>query len=530
MPNTHESPKNNGKIAKVKILLKNNKIMLFSLIPSMIIIVLFIIEIIFCIFDIKVSYDVIHLLSNENNFEKFAEEITYFRNNYDTQLIQSGISVISVAISVWIGLNIYNIVKKSDIDKLEKTAKETRIEFDEFSRNYRQFNLMAIENVYISEDRVCKYYVEEFKNSEMLDYKLTKTIVLFEKSFSRIIKSYNDKNLKMMFEALNELNAQIEWIKSHINVKLINESDKILFNSYLNCREGDYNYYTALYHKEQHEPDSAIKYLNDARKKYSNVLQNGKIQDETVNIYINNVQSYIVQLLCLLDDNKDNKKKYAEKAYSFSKSACSVDGEFIETGYARDHRNYGVNIEQYIKYYYEKNSKGYIEHLLEAYNQYQIAYKFDEKDVKTLTCLSSIVLKIFDAICEIDKDEYFKTEHANKNYFDERIKELNIQCDFFQLLFSAERYINITLLLYPSCIQGHYHNIHLCTYKAIIYKRDSQKHFDLAESEIMKCKYLLNNDLRTAPLPFLYKARNYYYSLNNTAEMEKYNEIIKQRK
>lgn len=75
MPNKHRNSDNIAKTVKEKNSLKDNKIMLFSLIPSMIIIVLFIIEIIFCIFDIKVSYDVIHLLSNENNFEKFAEEI-----------------------------------------------------------------------------------------------------------------------------------------------------------------------------------------------------------------------------------------------------------------------------------------------------------------------------------------------------------------------------------------------------------------------------------------------------------------------
>ena len=81
------------------------------------------------------------------------------------------------------------------------------------------------------------------------------------------------------------------------------------------------------------------------------------------------------------------------------KNAClDKDGNNLNTGYVRDYRNYGVNIENYIKYYIKGHTSEYIMKLFEAYNQYLMAYKLDSKDIKTLTCLSSCILKIFDRI------------------------------------------------------------------------------------------------------------------------------------
>ena len=74
--------------------------------------------------------------------------------------------------------------------------------------------------------------------------------------------------------------------------------------------------------------------------------------------------------------NIDEKKEFAKQAYDYSKNAClDKDGNNLNTGYVRDYRNYGVNIENYIKYYIKGHTSEYIMKLFEAYNLYLMAYK-----------------------------------------------------------------------------------------------------------------------------------------------------------
>lgn len=154
-------------------------------------------QIAYFIFESNITNEIINIMKSENGItDDVIISINKFIETYDNHFISLGLEIIGIAISVWIGLNIYNIIKRDSIKELETVAKQTQIELNEFSNNYKQFNITAIENAHIPEDRINTYYINEFtqKYSNILNYKLTKYIVFFERSFESIINSYNNNN------------------------------------------------------------------------------------------------------------------------------------------------------------------------------------------------------------------------------------------------------------------------------------------------------------------------------------------------
>lgn len=121
-------------------------------------------------------------MSYGNITEDTITLIREFINTYSNQYFSLGLEIIGIAISIWIGLNIYNVVKRDSIKELETVAKKTQHDLNEFSNNYKQFNITTIENAHIPEDRINDYFLERFTktNANILDYKLTKYIVFLK--------------------------------------------------------------------------------------------------------------------------------------------------------------------------------------------------------------------------------------------------------------------------------------------------------------------------------------------------------------
>lgn len=480
-------------------------------------------------FESNITNEIINIMKSENGItDDVIISINKFIETYDNHFISLGLEIIGIAISVWIGLNIYNIIKRDSIKELETVAKQTQIELNEFSNNYKQFNITAIENAHIPEDRINTYYINEFtqKYSNILNYKLTKYIVFFERSFESIINSYNNNNSDLMKNNLAKLENEINLFKKEINYKnnTLNTDEWNFIQSYITCRIADYNYYCGLYHKSIKEYKSAHSFLCKAKDNYLNVIIKYKIDDQTTKIYINNVLGYIYQLFYNICDDKDvqKKKENAKKAFEYSKKACfDENGNDLNTGYVRDYRNYGVNIENYIKYY-EKDNDEYIIKLFDAYNQYLIAYRLNKNDIKTLTCLSSCILKIFDRIIEIHDDKngnYKNLSTLDTNIINKKLNELEINYNSDQLIDAANKYLLLAFLIDNTSVAAHYHMIHVYMYEYLLSNNDTYKEKGLKEIENVIALSFGKN----SPKSFKYKARNFYYAIGDNANAELYN-------
>ena len=93
-----------------------------------------------------------------------------YANNLDTaNLLNTGLTIISIAVTIWIGLNIYNVVNKEDVEKtlgeydkriidLDKD-REKRLQF--FTKKAEFVNLLYLTGKSILCIRVfCKFVLE----------------------------------------------------------------------------------------------------------------------------------------------------------------------------------------------------------------------------------------------------------------------------------------------------------------------------------------------------------------------------------
>lgn len=535
-----------GKWKKLKSWFNNtDKKNFLYIIPVVILILILSFQIAYFCFESSITNQIIDIMKSKNSItDDTIVLINKFIETYDNQFLSLGLEIIGIAISVWIGLNIYNIVKRNSIRELEEQANKTQLELNktqsdlnEFSANYTQFNITAIENAHIQEDRINTYFINEFtqKYSNVLNYKLTKYIVFFEKSFESIIESYSNDNSDLMKSHLNKLKNEIDMFQKEIDSKnnSLNDEERSFIQSYITCRLADYNYYYGLYHKSINEFKSAKQFLLQAETDYRKIITDYKINDKTVNIYVNNVLGYIYQLFHTMcsDQNLDEKKEIAKKAYEYSQNACfDKKGNNLYTGYVRDYRNYGVNIENYIKYYVKGNSNEYIKKLFDAYNQYLMAYQLDSKDIKTLTCLSSCILKIFDRIIKIYSDNngrYKDLSTINISEVDKKLKAFKLNYTAVQLIESAYRYLSSAFLIDNTSIESHYHMIHVHMYQYLISgKEEAFKEKGLKEIE----NVITLSFGEDTPKSFKFKARNFYYAIGDNENADIYHKMIEDRK
>lgn len=523
----HTAKKNNFKNVLSKIDKRN---FLFA-IPIFILLLISTFQIAYFYFESSITNRIIDTMSYGNITEDTITLIREFINTYSNQYFSLGLEIIGIAISIWIGLNIYNIVKRDSIKELETVAKKTQHDLNEFSNNYKQFNITAIENAHVPEDRINDYFLERFTktNANILDYKLTKYIVFFERSFERVIDSYNNENYDLMKKHLEKLKIEIQSFQSDIQLKYPSlEQDSIqLIEAYISCRKGDYHYYCGLYYKSQKIFTLSSNELKISQENYSSKVLIKITEDEVIQ-YLNNVQGYIYQLLQSMTKDNQEKQEFIELAYKFSRDACIDKNDHeIKHGYSRSYRNFGVNIENYIKL----NSTGdmYIKGLFQAYQQYLLAYKYNKYDIKTLTSLSSCILKIFDYIIQISSDTsnvYKKLSEVNLKQIDITLNRIGINYAFAELLDAAKIYLQTAALVDGTKIAIHYHLIHVYMYLYLLKKSDT--YIDKGRSEIENCLALsYKNQL---PLAFKYKARNFYFAIEDFENANKYEQMIKNQR
>ena len=108
------------------------------------------------------------------------------------RLFDSGISIIAIAVSVWIGLNIYNNCRESS---LEKQLQELTYENQDLNREYKRVLLLMqldkTENNYDASKSLYKWFGQEDIDEVTFD-----SLIQIEKNFAECCKSYEKKRWK----------------------------------------------------------------------------------------------------------------------------------------------------------------------------------------------------------------------------------------------------------------------------------------------------------------------------------------------
>ena len=288
---------------------KNYK--LLYIIPVVISIVILLFQIGYAVFNYRCTNEIILLLKENQINQTSIKAIEEFLLQFDKQYLVTGLEIIGIAISVWIGLNIYNIVKKNDIENLELLVNKTEQAYETFINDYKNFNLSSLSYATLYEDRVNDFFIDELLiiNDNEMGYKIIESVFLQEKYIKKIIFCYSHDNYPMM---RNELSNYINEVnKAKLEIETIkNEKTKKLFESFIKFRIADYNYYYALYliecrklikekkgYKKTREDEMTadiIYYLNAAIENYDIVINDNQnnMDNQKLRAHMYNVKGY----------------------------------------------------------------------------------------------------------------------------------------------------------------------------------------------------------------------------------------------
>ena len=269
----------------------------------------------------------------------------------ETILIETGLTVVTMAISVWIGLNVYNLITKDEIDSIVKASIDHTISTGMAKQGF----LNELEKS-SSIDPLCQYLHEQFIYSSPADFPYRKLWTI-EKTYAVCQVSYNAGNWSLANHHAKTGSLLIASIlESHPSFKKLCRSSQ-LFRLYYNSRQGDFLFYKCC--SSRHLPDTTYtptNFLDDVDKLcscYKNILTNLKkglveSQNDTLKAYISNTIGYPCYLAykeaCKAKDvTPERKSRYLKDALQYVFLATI----YTDTGmpHSQYFRNFGVILE-----------------------------------------------------------------------------------------------------------------------------------------------------------------------------------------
>lgn len=269
----------------------------------------------------------------------------------ETILIETGLTVVTMAISVWIGLNVYNLITKDEIDSIVKASIDHTISTGMAKQGF----LNELEKS-SSIDPLCQYLHEQFIYSSPADFPYRKLWTI-EKTYAVCQVSYNAGNWSLANHHAKTGSLLIASIlESHPSFKKLCRSSQ-LFRLYYNSRQGDFLFYKCC--SSRHLPDTTYtptNFLDNVDKLcscYKNILTNlkkglVKSQNDTLKAYISNTIGYPCYLAykeaCKAKDvTPERKSRYLKDALQYAFLATI----YTNTGmpHSQYFRNFGVILE-----------------------------------------------------------------------------------------------------------------------------------------------------------------------------------------
>jgi len=294
------------------------------------------------------------------------------------QIESMGLTVIGIAVSVWIGLNIYNAVSVNELE-------EALLRLDKLDMQFKRYcfmsELLKTKKIY----EISGYIYEEFENidSEDIDYEMLFEIeknyalcyTAYEKNLWDASREYAQDTIYLINSIRNKRGYE-EIIKQYLDIRL---SDMYFYKNISLPRSGD-----VPLNKEEIEKSIVL---------YENILEELKysdIDEEIRNLYsayILNSQGY-AQFIYYKDTKEEHKIKEAEEKLE---KAVRLNGK------GRYYRNLGL-----VYSYYARKEYSDRDYLKLARDIYQEAIDKDKEDYKAYINYASNILQSFDCKFEIN--------------------------------------------------------------------------------------------------------------------------------
>lgn len=191
----------------------------------------------------------------------FIRNIDYVSDEMDLPstvifLLEFGLAIIAIAVSVWIGLNIYNVIAKDDLVTLEsqiadlKTVEE-RLKTTQRNQNAAVRSLLLSSLMKTQTDEMSVLFIDSISELrlEVLDSALLSEMLLIEESFANIVDGYNKRNRAVIEKFYVAGKGYCQQFREALDrdAKQLEEMGILYFyKSYLFFRRADFNFYYSI--------------------------------------------------------------------------------------------------------------------------------------------------------------------------------------------------------------------------------------------------------------------------------------------
>lgn len=197
------------------------------------IVFLALIPIIICLTELREQHFIFQMIC-----ESIKEKPTGAGDVLGISILDTILSTISIAVSVWIGLNIYNVYKKEDIEKLlEQVEKSTEKMVYEGEKRKFLWSLEKGEYMY----EICRYMCDQFETLEYIPMAIMKELTFFEKRIYWIYNAYENRRKKECISQAIKALEDVPQLRRRLDI--LEQPEYSVVSSYLNIRESDLLFY-----------------------------------------------------------------------------------------------------------------------------------------------------------------------------------------------------------------------------------------------------------------------------------------------
>ena len=410
-------------------------------------------------------YKICKEVSGEN-----ALALMEYTNNLETDsLLSTGLTVISIAVAMWIGLNIYNVVNKQDVENTLESFKEAQKEAfennnkriddsDEKREKKVQYLTRKVEFanlLYLTGERyyASDFFANLFWNTKM-EYSNINSIIKYEKKYIYCCRCYeNNEKIKANMQACDLIDRYRELI-SEKPCTTWDETDPM--KNFLRMRLSDVLFYknmtTNAFNMEEAKAsveyyDQVINHSNDIKK-----------WDDEIKAYFYNSQGYTLYHMSKHAPDEEKKKEYLNQALKKMNDAvlkAPLKGRYK--------RNLGLIYQSMNEYE-------------EARKRYKEAVEKDPLDYKAYNTVAALDLKEIDKAVAIDD--------RNEILLDELVFADEIKQKWQSVIEEDIRWCKIAEKLSFSFVDTHYNMAKAYLYKYIFEERTNSRLLELAKEQI----------------------------------------------
>lgn len=411
-------------------------------------------------------------LPEKEFINKAVESIEQLMNDSFKSSIDFLIGLLGIVISVWVGLTIYNAIKKDELDKLIENVENS-------NKINAKVHTSTLYKTFDTNWTSSEYYLKEFSknNWKLEDADIISNILLVENCFQRIVKYYN-KNDYINIQRFSP--HALELCEKAV-IDIHNHKVSPTAEGYFLQRKADFLYYQGM--GEKYTEKNAQKTFEEAIKWYKIAINT----DKKINYrgYLDNTMGYLLYLLF----GYENKSDYLKQAEKYLIKACREE-DYIY------HKNLGCVYE----------AMGEFDNAEKFYRQ---AISFKPTDYKSRICLASLLIKRLQTKMGISSN---RSEVLSETIFP-------YEEEYKSLIEETERILNIAEKISPSTIDTYYKRGQLLTY-CYLMKKDEFTKKRIADN------FAMANELNTTFTANKFHERNYHEALGEIEQAEEINNSL----